>query len=117
MVSGDGGAAPDRGNRVRFRISATSPFRRTSSPSLSPDARCAHTKHVVALPCSVRLTEIDPFIIRHSSSVVVCSSSLLEYSGLDVDASLSSSSGSDDTVSSNLPSSAASRSEKLTHPF
>ena len=60
MVSGDI-AGPGlgyrwgRGNLVLLRISATSQFRRTSSPSFSPEARCVHTKHrlvdaVVALP-------------------------------------------------------------------
>jgi hypothetical protein len=70
MVSGDraGISLENRwgyGNLVRLRISATSQFRRTSSPSFSPDARCVHTKHrlvdaAVALPCSVRLIEMDP---------------------------------------------------------
>ena len=67
MVSGDsaGGGQEKRSgglgtNLVRLRISATSLFRRTSSPSFSPDARCVHTKHSDAPPCSVRLTEMEP---------------------------------------------------------
>ncbi|BAS91953.1 Os05g0114250, partial [Oryza sativa Japonica Group] len=68
MVSGDGTAAAGadsrrrRVKRVLLRISTTSLFLRTSSPSFSPDARCVHTKHIVVLPCTVRLIDIDPFI-------------------------------------------------------
>jgi hypothetical protein len=45
MVSGDSAGCCSlenrwgHGNLVRLRISATSEFRRTSSPSFSPDAR------------------------------------------------------------------------------
>lgn len=50
-------------NLVLFKISDTSEFRRTSSPSFSPDAKCVQTKQN-AVDRIVMLIDIDPCHIR-----------------------------------------------------
>ncbi len=74
------GCLINRGNFVRCRISATSAFRRSSSPSLRPDFKCVHTKQklvwwrhklIETAPCtqnpSFSLTT-NSFILLHSTS-------------------------------------------------
>lgn len=64
MVSGGGGCAPvvalqECENLVFFKISLTSEFLFTSSPSFSPEVKCVHTKQNVVW-CNVMLIDTDP---------------------------------------------------------
>lgn len=65
MVSGGGGSAPvvalqECENLVFFKISLTSEFLFTSSPSFSPEVKCVQTKQKVVW-FNVMLMETDPY--------------------------------------------------------
>jgi hypothetical protein len=55
-----------RGNCAFLRISATSEFLRTSSPSFSPDARWQHTKQMLVW-CSVMLMAMHPWRFQNQT--------------------------------------------------
>lgn len=90
MVSGEGGCAPvvalqEWENLVFFKISLTSEFLFTSSPSFSPDVKCVQTKQKVVW-FNVMLMDTDPYqcITKHhlgSDSNSITQVSFFKYNG------------------------------------